>query len=421
MKLLEIVRGRDTSKEVIATSLKLAKRLGKVGVVVGNCFGFVANRMLAYYMREAYLLLEEGASVPQIDRALTDFGLPVGPFGMQDIAGIDVGARIRQYLKSTGKTRAEGPQSADSRSSVRDGPLRSEDRRRLVHVRSRQPHAHPRPADRPDGRGGGRSSEASRGDRSRTRRSSRESRRRSPTKARGCSRKATRRARATSTSSTATASGSRGPAAARCSMPTRSASPPSWRASRNTAPGFGDYWEPAPLLEKLVAEGRGSTAAERGDICPAHDRHLDIHALRSRVGEEIAVSDWFEITQARIDQFAEATGDRQWIHVDPVRAAAESPFKTTIAHGFLTLSLVSALMGEAIQFGGLRMAINYGVNRVRFVSPVPSGARVRGRFVPLTIEDVAGGLQVTWQVTVEREHGDKPSCIAEWIVRYYPD
>jgi 3-hydroxyacyl-CoA dehydrogenase len=112
MKLLEIVRGRDTSKEVIATSLKLAKKLNKVGVVVGNCFGFVANRMLAYYMREAYLLLEEGASVSQIDKALTDFGYPVGPFGMQDIAGIDVGWRIRQYLKSVGKTRAEGPQSA---------------------------------------------------------------------------------------------------------------------------------------------------------------------------------------------------------------------------------------------------------------------------------------------------------------------
>ncbi len=112
MKLLEIVRGRETSKEVIATSLKLSKKLGKVGVVVGNCFGFVANRMLAYYMREAYLLLEEGASVEQIDRVLMEFGLPVGPFGMQDIAGIDVGARIRQYLKSIGKSRAEGPQSA---------------------------------------------------------------------------------------------------------------------------------------------------------------------------------------------------------------------------------------------------------------------------------------------------------------------
>ena len=112
MKLLEIVRGRETSREVIATSVKLGKRIGKVPVVVGNCFAFVANRMLAYYMRESYLLLEEGASVEQIDRVLTDFGLPVGPFGMQDIAGIDVGARIRQYLESIGKTRAEGPQSA---------------------------------------------------------------------------------------------------------------------------------------------------------------------------------------------------------------------------------------------------------------------------------------------------------------------
>ena len=112
MKLLEIVRGRETGKDVVATSLTLAKRLSKVGVVVGNCFGFVANRMLAYYMREAYLLLEEGASVPQIDRALVEFGLPVGPYGMQDIAGIDVGARIRQHLRSIGKTRAEGPESA---------------------------------------------------------------------------------------------------------------------------------------------------------------------------------------------------------------------------------------------------------------------------------------------------------------------
>jgi len=111
MKLLEIVRGRETSKPVIATSVRLGKRLAKVPVVVGNCFGFVANRMLAYYMREAYLLLEEGASVPQIDRVLTDFGMPVGPYGMQDIAGIDVGARIRQYLATMGLTRAEGPQS----------------------------------------------------------------------------------------------------------------------------------------------------------------------------------------------------------------------------------------------------------------------------------------------------------------------
>ena len=111
MKLLEIVRAKETSKETIASSLKLAKQLNKVGVVVGNCFGFVANRMIAYYMREAYLLLEEGASAAQIDKALTDFGMPMGPFAMQDVAGIDVGARIRQHLKLTGQTRAEGPQS----------------------------------------------------------------------------------------------------------------------------------------------------------------------------------------------------------------------------------------------------------------------------------------------------------------------
>ena len=111
MKLLEIVRGRETGKETIATSMKLARRLGKVGVLVGNCFGFVANRMLAYYMREALLCLEEGASAQQVDKALTDFGMPMGPFAMQDVAGIDVGARIRQHLRAEGKTRAEGPQS----------------------------------------------------------------------------------------------------------------------------------------------------------------------------------------------------------------------------------------------------------------------------------------------------------------------
>ena len=111
MKLLEIVRGRRTSDTVIATSLAVGRRIGKIGVVVGNCFGFVANRMLAYYMREAYLLLEEGAPVEQIDRVLVEFGMPVGPFAMQDIAGIDVGTRIRQHLAKLGKTRADGPQS----------------------------------------------------------------------------------------------------------------------------------------------------------------------------------------------------------------------------------------------------------------------------------------------------------------------
>jgi acyl dehydratase len=147
----------------------------------------------------------------------------------------------------------------------------------------------------------------------------------------------------------------------------------------------------------------------------------DVRSLASQIGTEIAVGEWLEISQARIDQFAEATGDRQWIHVDPARAAAESPFKTTIAHGFLTLSLLSTLVRDAITFTGLRMAINYGLNRVRFVSPVPSGSRIRGRFVPAAVEQVDGGYQVTWKVTIEREHTEKPCCVVEWVVRYYPE
>jgi acyl dehydratase len=146
----------------------------------------------------------------------------------------------------------------------------------------------------------------------------------------------------------------------------------------------------------------------------------DVRSLRDRIGEEIAASDWLEISQARIDQFAEATGDTQWIHIDAARAAAESPFKTTIAHGFLTLSLMSALIREAMQFHHLRLAINYGMNRMRFVAPVPAGSRIRARFTPVSVEDVSGSVQVTWQVTIDREHADKPCCVAEWIVRYYP-
>jgi acyl dehydratase len=147
---------------------------------------------------------------------------------------------------------------------------------------------------------------------------------------------------------------------------------------------------------------------------------VDVRTLHDRLGQEIAVSDWLEISQARIDQFADATGDHQWIHVDPARAATESPFKTTIAHGFLTLSLLSPLIRESVQFTGLRMAINYGLNRVRFVSPVPSATRIRARITPKEVDEVGGGFQVTWQVTVERERADKPACVADWVVRYYP-
>jgi acyl dehydratase len=144
-----------------------------------------------------------------------------------------------------------------------------------------------------------------------------------------------------------------------------------------------------------------------------------ITELQSLMGQEVALSDWFEVAQERINLFAEATEDRQWIHTEPERARRESPFKTPIAHGFLTLSLLSELMKRAIEVGGLRMGINYGLNRVRFVSPVPAGARIRGHFTLAAVEEIGGGVQATWGVTVERDGSDKPCCVAEWLVRYY--
>ncbi len=147
---------------------------------------------------------------------------------------------------------------------------------------------------------------------------------------------------------------------------------------------------------------------------------IDVHALSDRVGQELAAGDWFDVTQARIQQFADATGDHQWIHLDAARAATESPYKTTIAHGFLTLSLISTLLRETIRVGGLRMAVNYGLNRVRFIAAVPAGARIRGRFTPIAVQPADDSVQVTWSVVVEREGGEKPCVAAEWLVRYYP-
>jgi acyl dehydratase len=146
---------------------------------------------------------------------------------------------------------------------------------------------------------------------------------------------------------------------------------------------------------------------------------VSVGELGGHVGEEVSTGEWLEVSQERINQFAEATDDRQWIHTEPERAARESPFKQTIAHGFLTLSLLSELMKRAVSVGGLRMGINYGLNRVRFVAPVPAGARIRGRFRLAALEEIRGGAQATWEVTVEREGGDKPCCVAEWLVRYY--
>jgi acyl dehydratase len=147
----------------------------------------------------------------------------------------------------------------------------------------------------------------------------------------------------------------------------------------------------------------------------------DLSSLKDQIGRELGVSDWYEITQARIDQFADATDDRQWIHTDPARAAIESPFRTTIAHGFLTMSLVSALVRQTFNLSRLRIAINYGLNKVRFIAPVPVNSRVRGRFVPLSVEESGPSVQVVWAVTIEREGSDKPCCAIEWVVRYYTD
>lgn len=145
-----------------------------------------------------------------------------------------------------------------------------------------------------------------------------------------------------------------------------------------------------------------------------------LEELRSLVGSEVGQSDWFEVTQSLIDQFAEATRDRQWIHVDPERAKSESPFGRTIAHGFLTLSLLSQLAKQALEVrGDFKMGINYGLNRVRFPAPVPSGSRIRGRFTLQSLEEISGALQLTWAATVEVEGASKPSLVAEWVVRYY--
>lgn len=141
-----------------------------------------------------------------------------------------------------------------------------------------------------------------------------------------------------------------------------------------------------------------------------------LEELRSLEGREIGVSDWFLVTQALIDRFAEVTGDHQWIHVDPERAARDTETGKTIAHGFLTVSLLSQLSRQAIDVqGDHKMRINYGFNRLRFVSPVPAGSRIRARFTVKSVED----NQVTWLVTVDLEGSEKPALVAEWLARFY--
>lgn len=145
--------------------------------------------------------------------------------------------------------------------------------------------------------------------------------------------------------------------------------------------------------------------------------------LRSKMGTEIHVGPWLTITQERIDAFAEATGDFQWIHVDPERARAESPFGTTVAHGYLTLSLIPYLTGSANNdqpgYVGLKMGVNYGLNRVRFPHPVTVGAKIRARTELVSVEEVKGGLQLIRKVTVEIEGVTKPAYVAETVSRLY--
>jgi len=143
----------------------------------------------------------------------------------------------------------------------------------------------------------------------------------------------------------------------------------------------------------------------------------NVAQLKPLVGTEVAVSDWIAVSQERIDGFADATGDHQWIHIDRERAARESPYRTTVAHGFLTLSLLPHLLGQAIDIEGSRLGINYGLNRLRFTGPVPAGSRVRARFRLAALEGIPGGVQITWNVTVEREGEAKPVLVAEWITR----
>jgi acyl dehydratase len=145
----------------------------------------------------------------------------------------------------------------------------------------------------------------------------------------------------------------------------------------------------------------------------------DITQLQQKVGQDVGVSPWFEIAQERIDQFASAIVDPQWIHVDPERAKRESPYGGTIAHGFLTLSLLSHLLETTLDVSRMKMGVNYGLNRVRFTDAVPAGSRIRARFVLAKLESIKGGSQLTWGVTVEREGSEKPACIAEWVTRQY--
>ena len=145
----------------------------------------------------------------------------------------------------------------------------------------------------------------------------------------------------------------------------------------------------------------------------------DPRKLAEFIGKELGVSQWHLVTQQRIQQFAGATGDHQWIHVDPERAQRDSPFGTTIAHGFLTLAMISGMMSETAEIRGARMIVNYGLNRVRFPAPLRANSRIRARFLLLDLKDIPEGVEAAFTVTVECEDAAKPCCVAEWLLRFY--
>jgi len=145
----------------------------------------------------------------------------------------------------------------------------------------------------------------------------------------------------------------------------------------------------------------------------------NLEELAAKVGQEVVVSDWLAVTQERINQFADATGDHQWIHVDVERARRESPFGTTIAHGFLTLSLLSHFLNNSLEFGNSKMGVNYGCNRLRFTAPVKAGSRLRARFKLMEFQRIEGGVQMIWDVAMECEGQQKPVLVAEWVGRRY--
>ena len=384
-------------------------------MVVGNCFGFVANRMLAYYMREAYLLLEEGASVPQIDKALTDFGMPVGPFGMQDIAGIDVGARIRQYLKSVGKTRAEGPQS--------EVPDRLFEMGRYGQKTGAGWYRY-EPGSRtriPDPLVDELAAEAA--------------------AKRGITRRAITDDEIIARITTALANeGARvleDGFAIRASdidviychgfgFPRHRGGPMFYADTVGLPTVLDARARISRAVRRLLGAGAAARAARRRRARlsrrAARDRRSPTSrdCVRTSAGRRSAPATGSSSRRSASTRSPMRPAIISGFTSIAERAAGESPFGTTIAHGFLTLSLISALMRNAIvrrrPADGDQLRRSTACASSRRCRPARGSARA-SRW--LSVHDVDGGVQATWNVTVEREGADKPCLVAEWLVRYY--